>query len=102
MVDLNLDDINGLSQGRTVVLVFTAEWLGAAHLLDTILEDLATTYDSSYQFIRLDADKNSEAAKKMNVEEVPTTFIIKDAEVKEKFVGVMSKHRIRDLIDSLN
>ena len=63
-------------------------------LLEAEVEDV--------QFVKLDVDQFPEIAGANQVMGVPTVVILKDGEVKERFVGVQPKETIKDKITALS
>jgi putative thioredoxin len=94
-------DLIKMSKQKPVVSVFTADWLGSAFLLDTFIEELAAEYAEDFSFLRIEVDDDSNEVEELSIEELPTTFIMKDGEVVEFFVGLIPKRKIRQKLDKV-
>ena len=83
-----------------VVIDFHATWCGPCKVLSPILEELNNEIDG-VDFVKLDVDQHPHIAGQNQVMGVPTVVILKDGEVKERFVGVQPKEVIKEKIDAL-
>ena len=68
--------------------------------MSPILEELNNEIDG-VEFVKLDVDQHPQIAGQNQVMGVPTVVILKDGEVKERFVGVQPKEVIKEKIDAL-
>lgn len=84
-----------------VVIDFHATWCGPCKVLSPILEELEEEVEN-VQFVKLDVDQFPEIAGANQVMGVPTVVILKDGEVKERFVGVQPKETIKEKITALS
>ena len=83
-----------------VVVDFGAEWCGPCKVLSPILEELNDEIEG-VEFVKLDVDQHPQIAGQNQVMGVPTVVILKDGEVKDRFVGVQPKEVIKEKITSL-
>ena len=101
MKDINAEEyaelINSVSP---VVIDFHATWCGPCKVLSPILEELSDEVDG-VEFVKLDVDQHPEIAGANGVMGVPTVVMLKDGEVKERFVGVQPKEIIKDKVSAL-
>ena len=80
--DNNFDEL--VLQSDTPVLVdFFATWCGPCKMLSPILED--------YTIVKVDIDENPYLVREWEVASVPTLFIVKNGEKKEKMIGFQPK-----------
>ena len=89
-----------LNSTNTVVIDFHATWCGPCKVLSPILEELDDEIDG-VEFVKLDVDQHPQIAGQNQVMGVPTVVILKDGEVKDRFVGVQPKEVIKEKITSL-
>ena len=83
-----------------VVIDFHATWCGPCKVLSPILEELDDEIEG-VEFVKLDVDQHPQIAGQNQVMGVPTVVILKDGEVKDRFVGVQPKEVIKEKITSL-
>ena len=102
MKDINAEDYAALQYSETpVVIDFHATWCGPCKVLSPILEELEAEVEN-VNFVKLDVDQFPEIAGANQVMGVPTVVILKDGEVKERFVGVQPKETIKEKITALS
>ena len=89
-----------INSSSPVVIDFHATWCGPCKVLSPILEELNDEIEG-VEFVKLDVDKHPQIAGQNQVMGVPTVVILKDGEVKDRFVGVQPKEVIKEKITSL-
>ena len=89
-----------INSSNPVVIDFHATWCGPCKVLSPILEELDDEIDG-VDFVKLDVDQHPQIAGQNQVMGVPTVVILKDGEVKDRFVGVQPKEVIKEKITSL-
>ncbi|MCH1415631.1 MAG: thioredoxin [Candidatus Actinomarina sp.] len=102
MKDINAEEYAALQNSENpVVIDFHATWCGPCKVLSPILEELESEVEN-VDFVKLDVDQYPEIAGANQVMGVPTVVILKDGEVKERFVGVQPKETIKEKITALS
>ena len=89
-----------INSSSPVVIDFHATWCGPWKVLSPILEELNDEIEG-VEFVKLDVDQHPQIAGQNQVMGVPTVVILKDGEVKDRFVGVQPKEVIKEKITSL-
>ena len=89
-----------VNSSNPVVIDFHATWCGPCKVLSPILEELDDEIEG-VEFVKLDVDQHPQIAGQNQVMGVPTVVILKDGEVKDRFVGVQPKEVIKEKITSL-
>ena len=89
-----------MNSSSPVVIDFHATWCGPCKVLSPILEELNDEIEG-VEFVKLDVDQYPQIAGQNQVMGVPTVVILKDGEVKDRFVGVQPKEVIKEKITSL-
>tara|TARA_B100000003_G_scaffold164873_1_gene151082 strand:+ start:273 stop:584 length:312 start_codon:yes stop_codon:yes gene_type:complete len=89
-----------INSSNPVVIDFHATWCGPCKVLSPILEELDSEIEG-VEFVKLDVDQHPQIAGQNQVMGVPTVVILKDGEVKDRFVGVQPKEVIKEKITSL-
>ena len=99
--DINAEEYSEIvNSSNPVVIDFHATWCGPCKVLSPILEELDDEIDG-VEFVKLDVDQHPQIAGQNQVMGVPTVVILKDGEVKDRFVGVQPKEVIKEKITSL-
>ena len=99
--DINAEEYAEIvNSSNTVVIDFHATWCGPCKVLSPILEELNDEIEG-VEFVKLDVDQHPQIAGQNQVMGVPTVVILKDGEIKDRFVGVQPKEVIKEKISSL-
>lgn len=94
-IKLTKDNYEKEIKDKGIVIVdFYATWCGPCQMLSPILEDLSKTY----KVCKIDVDEEQALAIENNVMSIPTVYIYKDGELKNKFVGYKNKEEIASII----
>jgi len=89
-----------LIKGETPVLVdFYADWCGPCKMMKPILKDLKKKVGDDVTIIKIDVDRNEEAAVKYQIRGVPTLMLFKGGEVKWRQAGVVQANQLKSVID---
>ena len=99
--EINAEEYSEIvNSSNPVVIDFHATWCGPCKVLSPILEELDDEIEG-VEFVKLDVDQYPQIAGQNQVMGVPTEVILKDGEVKDRFVGVQPKEVIKEKITSL-
>lgn len=90
-----------LSSDIPVLVDFYADWCGPCKMLAPVIETLATEQEGKVKVGKLNVDDSPETARKYGIMSIPTLLYIKNGEVVNKTVGVVSKTEIEQILSSL-
>ena len=97
-----MSKFSDLINGPTPVLVdFFAEWCGPCKTMAPILTEVSRKLEGKARVVKVDIDKNPEAARAYSINSVPTLLLFKDGEVKWKQSGVIEARHLVDIISRL-
>jgi thioredoxin 1 len=90
-----MSNFNELVNSETPVLVdFFAVWCGPCKMMSPILEDVAARVGDKARIIKVDVDKNPQAAAAFKVQGVPTLIIFKKGQILWRQSGVVQAEEL--------
>ena len=99
ITDANFDEmiINGT---KPALVDFGAVWCHPCKTLEPSNVAVAAEYADRITVGKLDIDESQKVAQQFGIMSVPTVIFVKDGKEVHRFVGVQSKEKIADLIQS--
>lgn len=96
--DGNFDTIV-LKDAKPTLVDFWAPWCGPCRAIGPILEELATVYNDLVNIVKVNVDDNPATASRYNVRSIPTLIFVKNGQVAETQVGLLSRNQLALFID---
>lgn len=97
----NMNSFNELIKGNKPVLVdFYADWCAPCRMMSPILEQVARDMANDVKVVKVNVDKNRQAATQYGIRTIPTLMLFQNGEVKWQGVGVMQADQIEQVIKS--
>jgi thioredoxin 1 len=95
----DMKTFNDIINGNQPVLVdFYADWCAPCRMMAPILEQVAGNMQGEVKILKVDVDKNRDAAMKYGVRSIPTLILFKNGEVKWQGVGVIQADQIQQIV----
>ncbi len=84
---------------QPVLVDFYADWCGPCKMMAPLVEELAAEYTGRVKVGKLNVDDNTQSAAKFRVMSIPTIVILKNGEVLDTIVGVVSKEELVEKLE---
>jgi thioredoxin 1 len=95
-----MSNFTELINGNTPVLVdFHATWCGPCKMMSPILDELAPRIQGKAKIIKIDVDKNQQAASLYQVRGVPTLILFKNGKQLWRQSGVVQANELETIIN---
>jgi len=90
-----------LSSASPVLVDFSAVWCGPCKKLEPVVDEIAAEYDGRLKVVKVDVDHSPNFAAKFGVLSVPTLMFFRGGQVRDQYVGVLSKKALADRVDKV-
>lgn len=88
-----------INQDKPVLVDFFATWCGPCQMMTPILEDVKQRTGEKTDIIKIDVDKNPQAASAYQVRGVPTLILFKNGKILWRQSGVVQANELERLIN---
>jgi thioredoxin 1 len=91
-----------ISGEKPVLVDFYAEWCGPCKVLAPILQELSAKIEGKATIIKVDVDKNPQAAQAYQIQGVPTLILFKEGKAVWRQSGVVPMQNIELVINQFS
>jgi thioredoxin 1 len=88
-----------INQDKPVLVDFFATWCGPCKMMSPILDDVKNRVGENANIIKIDVDKNPQAAATYQVRGVPTLILFKNGKPLWRQSGVVPANELEKLIN---
>ncbi|GAB2673512.1 thioredoxin [Flavihumibacter cheonanensis] len=90
-----------INSEKPVLVDFFAEWCGPCKMMAPILKEVKNKLGDAVTIVKVDVDKNPDAARQFNIQGVPTLMVFQKGEVKWRQSGVVQARQIEHVLSSV-
>jgi len=87
-----------INSGKPVLVDFSAEWCGPCKMMAPILKEAKDKLGEIATIIKVDVDRNREAAEHFQIQGVPTLILFKNGQVKCRQSGIVPANTLIQVI----
>lgn len=96
----NFSDL--IASPTPVVVDFYADWCGPCKSMAPVISELAVQLEGKARIVKVNIDKNQEAARFYQIESVPTLMIFKNGKMLWRHSGTIEHNTLRAKIQDLS
>lgn len=89
-----------INSGQPVLVDFFATWCGPCQNMMPVVEQLAADFKGKAKVLKVDIDKNPQAAAAFKVRGVPTFIVFKDGNAVWRQSGMLPKMELEKAVNS--
>ena len=87
-------DLVGVYRDKPAIIDFYADWCGPCQTLMPTVEKISREFQDDIEVRKVNVDQNSELAAKFGVRSIPSLFFIKEEEVLDRTVGLITTNTL--------
>ncbi|MBS1741966.1 MAG: thioredoxin [Bacteroidetes bacterium] len=91
-----------IQSDKPVLVDFSAEWCGPCKMMAPILKDVKNELGDAVTIIKVDVDKNPQAAYEYQIQGVPTLILFRSGRSLWRQSGVVQKKGLISIINNFN
>jgi thioredoxin 1 len=86
---------------KPAVVLVKAEWSGASHIMDMILNKIEKEFSHKIKIIRIDLESHKDLLRSFGVESVPAMLLINKGQIVEVIKETLSQKTLGQVIQNL-
>ena len=88
-----------MHSNQTVLVDFWAPWCGPCRMVEPIVEKLGHELAGRLKIAKVNVDENPMIAQRFGIRSIPTMMVIKNGEIKDRWMGALPESAIRSRVD---
>lgn len=100
ITELNKDNYDNFTKDGYTLVDIWAAWCGPCKQIAPIVDQISIDFQGKLTVGKLDATTNSEIVTELGIRNIPTILLYKDGEIIERNVGMTTKDKLSQIIES--
>ncbi len=88
-----------LKKEKAVLVDFYADWCGPCKAMEPVIREVAKNVEGKVKVVKINIDKNVQAAQQYSVQAVPTFMIFKNGNVHWRHAGMIDKNSLMQVLN---
>lgn len=89
-----------INSGEAVLVDFYADWCEPCKAMAPILKEVAVDIKGKARILKVDVDKNPQAAAAYGIQGIPTLILFKNGEIRWRQAGVVPRAQLLSVLQS--
>jgi thioredoxin 1 len=90
-----------LKKEKAVLVDFYADWCGPCKAMEPVIKEVAKNVEGKVKVVKVNIDKNVQAAQQYSVQAVPTFMIFKNGNVHWRHSGMIDKGSLMQVLENV-
>ena len=99
-VEVHIFESDVLLSSQPVLVDFWAPWCGPCRAMSPLVEEIAEKYAGRAHVVKVNVDEAPEIAGRYAISSIPSFFLFKDGEVRQKKTGAVPRETLEAMLDS--
>lgn len=87
-----------IQSDKPVLVDFYADWCGPCRSMEPVIKEVAKTTEGRTRIVKINIDKNNQAAQAYGVQAVPTFILFKKGKIVWRQAGMVDKRSLLEVL----
>lgn len=87
-----------IQSDKPVLVDFYADWCGPCKMMPPILKEVKDSLGDAVTIVKVDVDKEQQAAAQLGIQSIPTLMVFQNGEIKWRRSGVLGRQELEQTL----